>query len=55
MKDYENENAIFPKLHRRNSSCIDSESLKVSNNLPNLLQKRSKKINFGRKITQEMK
>ena len=21
MKDYESENAVFPKLHRRNSSC----------------------------------
>ncbi len=28
MKDYESKIAIFPKLHRRSSSCIDSESLK---------------------------
>jgi len=50
MKDYESKNTVFPKLDRRNSSCIDSESLKVSSNLPNLLKKRSKKISFGREI-----
>jgi len=27
MKDYKSKNAVFPMLYRRNSSCIDSESL----------------------------